>query len=73
MPAHLSHIIDTTLPSRMVGLETFIFLAPPIIGLSADPDPPTRLCSRRALRQNDFSLIQPKSGQITHIPAILSG
>src|SRR3546814_9727907 len=43
---------------RLVGLQTAILLAPAIIGLLGDRDPPTRIRCRPALRQHDLSLTQ---------------
>ena len=45
-------------PSRLVRLQTAIFFPPPIVGLLADRDPPTRFRSRCPLRQNDLRLTQ---------------
>ena len=45
-------------PARLVGLQTCIFLTPPIIGLFADRDPPTRFRRRGALRQNNLRFTQ---------------
>src|SRR3546814_12558827 len=43
---------------RLVGLQTAILLAPAIIGLLGDRDPPTRIRCRPAPRQHDLSLTQ---------------
>src|SRR5690606_11267323 len=45
-------------PTRLIGLQAAIFLAPPIIGLLADRDPTARLGGRGALRQHNLRFTQ---------------
>src|SRR3546814_8638232 len=45
-------------PSRLIGLQAAIFFAPPIVGLLADRDPPTRFRRRRPLRKHDLCFTQ---------------
>jgi hypothetical protein len=45
-------------PPRLIDLQAAIFLAPPVIGLLGDTDPPTPLGGRPALAQHDLDLTQ---------------
>ena len=45
-------------PTRLIGLQTAILLAPTVIGLLADRQPPARIRCRPALRQHNLGLTQ---------------